>query len=111
MSSTIAGDIFPLEGRDLSLVTRDEIIASIPGAPEIRWCRGAPSLARVTSTTILKWGRHIHLFEARNMQYVAEYTKVHLPAVIDAWEVEDATDEEESNTFYILMEYQRENGT
>ncbi|KAH6714189.1 phosphotransferase enzyme family protein [Leptodontidium sp. MPI-SDFR-AT-0119] len=105
MSPKIAADIYPLEGRNLALVTRDEIIESISVAPEIRWCEGAASLARVTSSAIVKWGRHIHLSEARTMQYVAEHTKIRLPAVIDAWEAEDATEDDEFNTCYILMEY------
>ncbi|KFX92847.1 hypothetical protein V490_05156 [Pseudogymnoascus sp. VKM F-3557] len=105
MPSNTTADIYPLEGRDLALVTRDEIIRSISVAPEIRWCEGAASLARVTSSAIVKWGRHVHLFEARNMQYVAEHTEICVPTVIDSWEVEDATEEDESNTCYILMEY------
>ncbi|KAG4436843.1 hypothetical protein IFR05_007692 [Cadophora sp. M221] len=98
MSSKVAAEINPLEGRNLALVTRDEIIESIPVAPEIRWCEGAASLARVTSSAIVKWGRHIHLSEARNMHYVAEHAKIRLPTVIDAWEAEDATEDDESNT-------------
>lgn len=39
------------------------------------------------------------------MRYVAEHTKIRLPSVIDAWEVEDATEDDESNTCYILIEY------
>lgn len=38
------------------------------------------------------------------MQYVAEHTKLRLPTVIDVWEAEDSTTEDEPNTCYILME-------
>jgi hypothetical protein len=105
MGSIIAADKFPLEGRNLASVTRDEIIKSISVSPEFRLCEGAPSVARVSSSAVVKWGRHIHLFEARNMQYVAEHTQILLPTIIDAWEVDDATQEDESNTCYILIEF------
>ncbi|CZR68444.1 uncharacterized protein PAC_18343 [Phialocephala subalpina] len=105
MPTGIAAEKYPLEGRDLQLVTRDEIVKSISIAPEIRLCEGAPSVARVTSSAVVKWGRHIHLSEARNMQYVIEHTQIRLPTVIDAWEVDDMTEGDEFNTCYILMEY------
>lgn len=96
---------FPLERRNPALVSRDEIIASISVSPEIRLCEGAPSIARVSSSSVVKWGRHIHLHEARNMQYIAKHTEILLPTIIDAWEVDDATEEDESKTCYIFMEF------
>ena len=105
MGSTIAADKFPLEGRNLLSVTRDEVIKSISVSPEFRLCEGAASIARVSSSGVVKWGRHIHLFEARNMQYIAKHTQILLPTIIDAWEVDDATEEDESNTCYIFMEF------
>jgi serine/threonine protein kinase len=96
---------FPLEGRDLAQVTRTEVAEAVKIAPEIRSCLGGPSIARVTSSAIVKYGRHIHLHEARNMQYVSENTNIRLPAVVDAWEAEDKTLYDESNTCYIVMEY------
>ncbi|KAI9743058.1 MAG: hypothetical protein M1818_003353 [Claussenomyces sp. TS43310] len=105
MPSRIAAENYPLEGRDLALVTRDEITESISVAPEIRLCDGAPSVARVTSSAVVKWSRHIHLSEVRNMRYLAEHTKIPLPHDIDAWEAEDTTEGDEFNMCYILMEY------
>jgi aminoglycoside phosphotransferase (APT) family kinase protein len=64
-----------------------------------------PTLARVTSSAVVKYGRHIDLSEARNMQYVSENTNIPLPTVIDAWEADDKTNPDESNTCYIVMEY------
>ncbi len=105
MGSITAADEFPLEGRNLGSITRDEVIKSISVSPEFRLCGGAPSVARVSSSAVVKWGRHVHLFEARNMRYISEHTQIPLPTVIDAWEVDDATEEDEPNACYIFMEF------
>lgn len=96
---------FPLEGRDLAQVSRTEIVEAIKVAPAIRPFLGGPSVARLTSSAVVKYGRHIHLHEVRNMQSVAENTSIPIPVVIDAWEAEDSTPYDERNTSYIVMEY------
>jgi len=96
---------FPLEGRDLAHVERTELVEAIKIAPEIRSFVGGPSIARITSSAIVKYGRHVHLYEARNMRYISKNTNIRLPAVVDAWEDEDKSSCDESNTSYIVMQY------
>ena len=96
---------YPFQDHDLPQVTRAEIIEAISIAPRIHPLIGGPALARITSTTVLKYGRHVQLCEARNMLFVREKTKIPVPAVIDAWEVEDRRADDEGNTTYILMQY------
>jgi aminoglycoside phosphotransferase (APT) family kinase protein len=105
MSAQQAADVFPLEGRDLTDVSREEIVRSIPYAPRVHGSITAPPLARIASSAIVKWGRNIQLSEARNMLYVARHTSINLPRVIDAWEVEDAPEDWYPSRGYILMEY------
>ncbi|KAL5319977.1 hypothetical protein ACEPPN_013036 [Leptodophora sp. 'Broadleaf-Isolate-01'] len=102
MPTEVGTEIFPLEGRDLKSITRDEIIASIPLAPKLRSAPGTWPVNRITSSTILKCGREA---EARTMRYISSHTSIPVPAIIDAWEVEDATYEDEPNTCHILMDY------
>ena len=96
---------YPLEGRDLSQVARNEVIKAIAIAPKLQSFVGGPYMARVASSAIVKFGRHVQLFEARNMQFVSKHSSIRLPAVIDAWEAEDKTAYDERNTCYIVMEY------
>ena len=96
---------YPLEGYDLAHVARNELIKAISVAPKIHPFIGGPCMARVASSAIVKYGRHIQLCEARNMQFVSKNTSIRLPAVIDAWEAEDKTSQDERNTCYIVMEY------
>ena len=105
MSAVHPPPSYPLEGRDLAQVARDEIVQAVAIALEIRTFVGGPSIARVSSSAVVKYGRHIHLCEARNMQYVSENTDIRLPAVIDAWEADDKTQYDQYNTCYIVMEY------
>ncbi|KAH9221789.1 kinase-like domain-containing protein [Leptodontidium sp. 2 PMI_412] len=102
MPTEVGTEIFPLEGRDLKSITRDEIIASIPLAPKLRSAPGTWPVHRITSSIILKCGREA---EARTMRYISSHTSIPVPAVIDAWEVENARYEDEPNTCYILMDY------
>jgi hypothetical protein len=106
MSSDGHPPLFPLEGRDIVQVTRDEIVNAIDLAPQIHQFLGGPSIARISSSMVVKHGRHIQLCEARNMQYVSEHTDIRLPKVIDAWEVQDrrTDDDDEPNIGYIVME-------
>lgn len=97
--------LFPLEGRDLTKVTRTELAKAVKIAPAIKSYLGGPSIARVTSSAIVKYGRHIRLQESRNMRHVSENTNIRLPAVIDAWEADDKRPYDENNTSYIVMEY------
>lgn len=66
---------------------------------------GGILVARITKSIIVKYGRYVHLHEARNMQYISQHTDIRLPAVLDAWEVEDKSSCDESNTYYIVMQY------
>ncbi|PBP15676.1 hypothetical protein BUE80_DR013571 [Diplocarpon rosae] len=96
---------FPLEGHDPSHIKRADIIEAIKIAPSIRSFEAGPSLARITRSTIVKYGRHVHLHEARNMQYISQNTNILLPAVLDFWEEDDKSPYDESNTCYIIMQY------
>jgi hypothetical protein len=62
---------YPLKGHDLVQVTRDELVEAIALAPEITSFVGGPSIARVTSSAVVKYGRYMHLSEALNMRYVS----------------------------------------
>lgn len=117
---------YPLEGRNLAQVTREEIAEAVLTAPRINLIQGVPSnpdlsssgrtapqiypglctppIARVSSSMVVKYGRHIQLCEARNMQWVAENTSIRVPKVVDAWEANDKTPTR-NNTCYIVMEY------
>jgi hypothetical protein len=96
---------FPLEGRDMKLITRDEIIASFLLAPRIRSGPGTWHVRRITSCTILECSREVQLSEAQTMQYISAHTSIPVPAVIDAWEMEDPTYNDEPNKCYTLMDY------
>lgn len=96
---------FPLEGRDPSNIKRAEIVEAIKTAPKIGSVLGGTSVARITKSTVVKYGGHVHLHEARNMQYISQSTNVRLPAVLDAWEGEDELSFDGSTTCYIVMQY------
>lgn len=96
---------YPLEGCDLTHVARDDIIKAISTAPKIQSVVGGPCMARVASSAIVKYGRHIQLSEVRNMKFVSKNTSIRVPAVIDAWEADDKRSYDERNTCYIVMEY------
>lgn len=118
---------YPLEGRDLAQVTREEIAEAVLTAPRVNPIEGGPSIAlppipgdvptsqiypvlgpppiaRISSSAVVKYGRHIQLCEARNLQWVAENTCIQVPKVIDAWEADNRTSTR-GNTCYIVMEY------
>ncbi|KAG4431274.1 hypothetical protein IFR05_013240 [Cadophora sp. M221] len=105
MPTEFGTEIFPLEGWDLKSITRDEIIASIPLAPKLQSSPSAWPVHRIISSSVLKYGREVQLAEARTMQYISSHTNIPVPAVIDAWEAEGTTYEDEPNTCYILMDY------
>ncbi len=43
----------------------------------------------------MKYGRHIQSCEAKNMRFVSENTNIRLLVVIDTWEVEDKTPDDD----------------
>jgi len=54
---------FPLQGRDMNNISWEEIITALLHVPKVL------GLARITNSAVMKYGRHVQLCEARNMQF------------------------------------------
>ena len=97
-------DPFPLSGRQIHECSRAEIVQALSVAPVLS-NQGGAVVARVHEAAVLKYGSEVYLAEARNMRHVQKSIKFRVPAVIDAWEVVDQEEGDDTRTGYLLMEY------
>lgn len=75
---------FPLQDQEL---TRENICRYVSTAPTLHEM-GSVQVARVQKGIVVKYGSSVELPEARNMQFVNQYTDcVNLPTLLDAWSV------------------------
>ncbi|KAL2045452.1 hypothetical protein ABVK25_012096 [Lepraria finkii] len=105
MPTTTSTSVLPLDGYNPhDAIPRNKIIQATETAPMI-YEGGGVKVLRVHSDMVLKFGHEVRLSEAQNMRFVASYTDIRLPAVMDAWEESSEDPSEVRKTGYILMSH------
>lgn len=92
---------FPLNDEDIKIIEESRLLQALDVAPKI-WENGGVTVARVAEGTVVKYGHEVQIWEAENIRFVAQYTDIRLPTVLNAWV--DRRDGEE-DTCYIVMTY------
>ncbi|KAI9759300.1 MAG: hypothetical protein M4579_002429 [Chaenotheca gracillima] len=98
----------PLQNKDVETISRAQIKEALLAAPRI-FDNGGSRVVRLTSDTVVKYGREVDIWEGRNLRYVAEHTTIPVPKLYDYWEeIPEATPDlidDGSTICYIVMQY------
>lgn len=88
-----------LDDSKTASLTRLEVFQRLPDAEEIYFADGT-RIAKISTSTVVKYGPAVRLWEAENMRFVRKRCSFRLPEVLDCWRAGKEEDGSRDLTLY-----------